>query len=67
MKKGTLSTIGNGQVGEEIYEVDKESVEFMDVSPKQVVSVATAMIPSWRTMTPTELLWVLTCSVRLFL
>ncbi len=33
------------RVGEEIYEVDKESVEFMDVSPKQVVSVATAMIP----------------------
>ncbi|HZJ83317.1 MAG TPA: DNA-directed RNA polymerase subunit beta, partial [Clostridia bacterium] len=29
----------------EIYEVDKNNVDFMDVSPKQVVSVATAMIP----------------------
>ena len=33
------------RVGEDIYEVDKESVDFMDVSPKQVVSVAAAMIP----------------------
>lgn len=30
---------------DDIYEVDKNSVDFMDVSPKQVVSVATAMIP----------------------
>ena len=30
---------------DEIYEVDKNNVDFMDVSPKQVVSVATAMIP----------------------
>ena len=33
------------RVGEDIYEVDRESVDFMDVSPKQVVSVAAAMIP----------------------
>ncbi len=33
------------RVGEDIYEVDKDSVDFMDVSPKQVVSVAAAMIP----------------------
>ncbi|NLJ40864.1 MAG: DNA-directed RNA polymerase subunit beta [Clostridiales bacterium] len=30
---------------DDISEVDKTSVDFMDVSPKQVVSVATAMIP----------------------
>jgi len=30
---------------EEILEVDKESIDFMDVSPKMVVSVATALIP----------------------
>ena len=30
---------------EQILEVDKENVDYMDVSPKQLVSVATAMIP----------------------
>ncbi len=30
---------------EEILEVEREKVDFMDVSPKMVVSVATAMIP----------------------
>lgn len=30
---------------EEILEVDAEKVDYMDVSPKQLVSVATAMIP----------------------
>jgi DNA-directed RNA polymerase subunit beta len=30
---------------DEIVEVPRENIEFMDVSPKQVVSVATAMIP----------------------
>ncbi|HZJ57234.1 MAG TPA: DNA-directed RNA polymerase subunit beta [Clostridia bacterium] len=33
------------RVKDDIYEVDRNNVEFMDVSPKQVVSVATAMIP----------------------
>ncbi|NLJ67664.1 MAG: DNA-directed RNA polymerase subunit beta [Clostridiales bacterium] len=33
------------RVKDDIYEVDKNNVDFMDVSPKQVVSVATAMIP----------------------
>ena len=33
------------RVKDDIHEVDKNSVDFMDVSPKQVVSVATAMIP----------------------
>ena len=30
---------------DQILEVDKEAVDFMDVSPKMVVSIATAMIP----------------------
>ena len=30
---------------EEIIEVESRKVDFMDVSPKQIVSVATAMIP----------------------
>ncbi len=33
------------RVRDEIIEVPREEVEFMDVSPKQLVSVATAMIP----------------------
>ncbi|MGN1122208.1 MAG: DNA-directed RNA polymerase subunit beta, partial [Eubacteriales bacterium] len=33
------------RIREEITEVEKERVDFMDVSPKMVVSVATAMIP----------------------
>ena len=34
-----------GRYREEILEVERERVDFMDVSPKMVVSVATAMIP----------------------
>jgi DNA-directed RNA polymerase subunit beta len=30
---------------EEILEIDKDKVDFMDVAPKQIVSVATGMIP----------------------
>ena len=30
---------------DQILEVDKEKIDYMDVSPKQLVSVATAMIP----------------------
>jgi len=33
------------RIRDEIYEVDRSQVDFMDVSPKQLVSVATAMIP----------------------
>ena len=33
------------RIREEITEVEKERVDYMDVSPKMVVSVATAMIP----------------------
>lgn len=35
----------NGRSRDQILEVDREKVDFMDVSPKMVVSVATAMIP----------------------
>lgn len=33
------------RVKDEIYEVDRSQVDFMDVSPKQLVSVAAALIP----------------------
>jgi len=35
----------SGRFREDIIEVDKEVVDLMDVSPKQIVSVATALIP----------------------
>ena len=35
----------NARFREEILEVDRDRVDYMDVSPKMVVSVATAMIP----------------------
>ncbi len=35
----------NARVRDEIAEVDRDRVDFMDVSPKMVVSIATAMIP----------------------
>ncbi len=35
----------NARYLDQILEVDREKVDFMDVSPKMVVSVATAMIP----------------------
>ena len=41
-------------VAGEVDMVPREKVDYMDVSPKQVVSVATAMIPFLETTTPTE-------------
>ncbi len=35
----------NARVRDEIAEVDRDRVDYMDVSPKMVVSIATAMIP----------------------
>ncbi len=35
----------NGRYKEKILEIEPEKVDFMDISPKMVVSVATAMIP----------------------
>lgn len=43
----------NARYRDEILEVDRERVEYMDVSPKMVVSVATAMIPFLENVTPT--------------
>ncbi|MBR2284527.1 MAG: DNA-directed RNA polymerase subunit beta [Ruminococcus sp.] len=35
----------NGRFRDQILEIEREKVDFMDVSPKMVVSVATSMIP----------------------
>ena len=35
----------NARRRDEILEIERERVDYMDVSPKMVVSVATAMIP----------------------
>lgn len=35
----------SGRFGEEIIEIDANKIDLMDVSPKQIVSVATALIP----------------------
>ena len=37
---------------DDYVETTPENVDYMDISPKQVVSVASACIPSWKTMTP---------------
>ncbi len=42
----------------------KEKMDYMDVSPKQVVSAATACIPFLKTMTQTVHRWVRTCNVK---
>ena len=43
----------NARFRDEILEVERDRADFMDVSPKMVVSVATAMIPFWKMTTPT--------------
>ena len=35
----------NGRYRDQILEIEREKIDFMDVSPKMVVSVATACIP----------------------
>ncbi len=40
-----IKTRVNARRRDEILEIEREKVDFMDVSPKMVVSVATAMIP----------------------
>ncbi len=40
-----LHTRVNGRYRDEFVEVDREKADYMDVSPRMVVSVATAMIP----------------------
>ncbi len=44
--------------------VTPDKVDMMDVSPKQVISVAAALIRSSRTTTPTAPSWARTCSAR---
>ena len=48
----------------EIAVVPANRIDYMDVSPKQVVSVATALIPFLEHETPTAPLWAPTCSAR---
>lgn len=47
--------------------VSKEDVDYIDVSPKQIVSIAAASIPFLEMMIPTVLSWLVTCNVRLCL
>ena len=54
------------RIHEETTEVRREKVDYMDVSPKQVVSIATAMIPFLYHCSVLRLLWlVLVWSTRL--
>lgn len=50
----------------EVMLAPRDNINLMDVSPKQLVSVAAALIPFWKTTTPTALSWARTCSVRPF-
>lgn len=52
-KKNNVS----GRFREETSEFPKANVDLMDVSPKMVFSVATSMIPLWRTMMQTVPSW----------
>lgn len=51
--------------GAEIEYVGADAVEYMDVSPRQMVSVATAMIPFLEHDDANRASWARTCSVRL--
>lgn len=51
---------------EDVLVVPAEDVDLMDVSARQIVSVATAMIPFLEMMMHQEHLWELTCNVKLF-
>ena len=48
----------------EVDSVPADEVDYMDVSPRQMVSVATALIRSSSTTTRTGRSWAPTCSVR---
>jgi DNA-directed RNA polymerase subunit beta len=50
--------------GGEFVMARPEEINFMDVSPNQLVSVAASLIPFWKTMTPTGRSWAPTCSAR---
>ena len=51
-----------GRYREETQEYERTAFDYMDVSPKMVFSVATALIPFLETLL--VLLWDPTCSVR---
>ena len=54
----------SGRYREETQEYERQMFDYMDVSPKMVFSVATALIPFLQKTMPTVPLWVPTCSVR---
>ncbi len=56
----------NARYLDQILEIEREKIDFMDVSPKMVVSVATAMIRSLKMTTQTVPSWDQTCNVKLF-
>src|ERR671932_787643 len=56
--------VENGVGSDEVDYLAPENVDYMDVSPRQMTSVATAMIPFLSTTTPTARSWAPTCSVR---
>ena len=51
----------------EVLAIPPERVDFMDVSPKQVMSIAAALIPFLENDDANRASWVRTCSVRLYL
>ena len=53
-----------GRRRDEFVDLPADEFDFMDVSPKQVLSVATAMIPFLENDDANRALWVRTCSVR---
>ena len=55
----------NGRYRDQILEIEREKIDFMDVSPKMVVSVATACIPFLENDDANRALWVQTCRDRL--
>jgi len=46
-------------------EIEREFIDFIDVSPQQFISVSTSLIPFYKTMMLTALKWVLICNVKL--
>ncbi len=54
----------NCRIGGEVTLVPREDVEYIDVSPKQVVSVAAALIPFLENDDANRASWARTCSAR---
>ena len=54
----------SGRHRDEFVEVEASRADFMDVCPRMVVSVATAMIPFLETTMPTAPSWAPTCRSR---